>query len=195
MSKRTTDLKPWTKPNTANQYISVNDIPSRSLTVRPWKVTFPIGKDRLPVPSFLGRTVKLREGNHNSQIWHRRIKSAKICRSVSVLSCLPKLDVKMSVTCSFSIKTQSLKLTVCTCQEAGPQNTTSLPTIHFQLAKFDHILPAWNSPKQTKPNLGEISNVNVRGKQFKLLTYTVHVKFYEVARSDQNWFIHHSFQC
>ena len=36
------------------------DLPSRSLTVRPWKVTFPIRKDRLPTINFQGRTVKLR---------------------------------------------------------------------------------------------------------------------------------------
>ena len=35
-------------------------IPSRSLTTRPWEVTFPIGKDRLPTINFRGRTVKLR---------------------------------------------------------------------------------------------------------------------------------------
>ena len=33
-------------------------LPSRSLTARPWKVTFPIGKDRLPTTIFQGRTVK-----------------------------------------------------------------------------------------------------------------------------------------
>ncbi len=45
------------------QHTFKNGIPSRSLTVRPWKVTFPIGKDRLPTIHFQGRTVKLREGN------------------------------------------------------------------------------------------------------------------------------------
>ena len=34
-------------------------VPSPSLTVCPWKVTFPIGKDHLPSTIFQGRTVKL----------------------------------------------------------------------------------------------------------------------------------------
>ena len=34
-------------------------LPYRSLTVRPWKVTFPIGKDSLPTTIFQGRVVKL----------------------------------------------------------------------------------------------------------------------------------------
>ncbi len=34
-------------------------VPPRSITVRPWKVTFPIGKDRLPAIILQGRAVKL----------------------------------------------------------------------------------------------------------------------------------------
>ena len=40
-------------------YKFTKSLPSRSLTVRPWKVTFPIGKDRLPTTIFQGRAVKL----------------------------------------------------------------------------------------------------------------------------------------
>ena len=42
--------------------LEVQPLPSRSLTVRPWKVTFPIGKDRLPTIIFQGLAVKLRGG-------------------------------------------------------------------------------------------------------------------------------------
>ena len=36
--------------------------PPRSLTLRPWKVTVPIEKDRLPTTIFQGQAVKLRGG-------------------------------------------------------------------------------------------------------------------------------------
>ena len=45
-----------------NSFGPLRYIPSRSSTVRPWKVTFPTGKDRLPTTIFQGRAVKLRGG-------------------------------------------------------------------------------------------------------------------------------------
>ena len=44
-------------------HLGKRNIPWRSLTARPWKVTFPIGKDHLPTTIFQGRAVELREGN------------------------------------------------------------------------------------------------------------------------------------
>ena len=47
-------------------YFTIISIPSRSLTARPWKVTFPIGKDRLPTIISQGRAVKLPGSNQSN---------------------------------------------------------------------------------------------------------------------------------
>ncbi len=60
-----TDSKPKLSQDekTTNEKNTKEWLPSQSLTARPWKVTFPKGKDRLPTTIFQGQAVKLRRRN------------------------------------------------------------------------------------------------------------------------------------
>ena len=56
-------------PTTSHNY----GIPSRSLTVRPWKVTLPTGKDRLPTAIFQGVNSLSNFGGGNTQLSYVKV--------------------------------------------------------------------------------------------------------------------------